>query len=179
LRERPKSREETPKEGDGNERGLSRYRTATTYTASHKTQVLLTYFSCIFPQNLLHFVQGRSSTHQSSFPAAPGFKVNARNIIWLIDSNAAIVQLRKIEARRLQIVSGYHLERDLADKCVLPATPKTVLECALEGALGCPMNRCSRQVEIRREHLVTAGVARLRTSACLPSSCYTAAFSSS
>jgi hypothetical protein len=141
--------------------------------------VLLTYFSCIFPQNLLHFVQGRSSTHQSSFPAAPGFKVNARNIIWLIDSNAAIVQLRKIEARRLQIVSGYHLERDLADKCVLPATPKTVLECALEGALGCPMNRCSRQVEIRREHLVTAGVARLRTSACLPSSCYTAAFSSS
>jgi hypothetical protein len=42
LRERPKSREETPKEGDGNKRGLSRYRTATTYTASHKTQVLLT-----------------------------------------------------------------------------------------------------------------------------------------
>jgi hypothetical protein len=30
---RPKSREETPKEGGGNAR---RYRTATTYTAAHK-----------------------------------------------------------------------------------------------------------------------------------------------
>ena len=32
---RPKSREETPKEGGGNAR---RYRTAITYTATHKTQ---------------------------------------------------------------------------------------------------------------------------------------------
>jgi hypothetical protein len=32
---RPKSREETPKEGGGN---AERYRTATTYTASHKKQ---------------------------------------------------------------------------------------------------------------------------------------------
>jgi hypothetical protein len=32
---RPKSREETPKEGGGNAR---RYRTATTYTATHKWQ---------------------------------------------------------------------------------------------------------------------------------------------
>jgi hypothetical protein len=101
LRERPKSREETPKEGDGNERGLSRYRTATTYTASHKTQVLLTYFSWIFPQNLLHFVQSRSSVRQSSFPAALRFIVNARNISWLIEAIKAIVHLRKIEARRL------------------------------------------------------------------------------
>jgi hypothetical protein len=101
LRERPKSREETPKEGDGNERGLSRYRTATTYTASHKTQVLLTYFSCIFPQNLLHFVQSRSSLHQSRFPTAPKFKVNARNISWLIEPIGTVVHLRKIEARRL------------------------------------------------------------------------------
>ena len=80
LRERPKSREETPKEGDGIERGLSRYRTATTYTASHKTQVLLTYFSCIFPHNLLHFVQSRSTVHQSGFPATLKFKVNAHKI---------------------------------------------------------------------------------------------------
>jgi hypothetical protein len=80
LRERPKSREETPKEGGGNKRGLSRYRTATTYTASHKTQVLLTYFSWIFPENLLHFVQGRSSVRQSSFPATLRFIVNGRNI---------------------------------------------------------------------------------------------------
>jgi hypothetical protein len=41
LRERPKSREETPKEGDGNARKTSRYRTATTYTAPHKIQGLL------------------------------------------------------------------------------------------------------------------------------------------
>jgi len=101
LRERPKSREETPKEGDGNERGLSRYRTATTYTASHKTQVLLTYFTGIFPQNLLHFVQGRSSVHQSGFPAALGFIVNTRNISWLIEPIAAVVRLRKIQAERL------------------------------------------------------------------------------
>ena len=101
MRERPKSREETPKEGDGNERGLSHYRTATTYTASHKTQVLLTYFSWIFPQNLLHFVQSRSSVRQSSFPAALRFIVNARNISWLIETIKAIVHLRKIEARRL------------------------------------------------------------------------------
>ena len=80
MRERPKSREETPKEGDGNKRGLSRYRTATTYTASHKTQVLLTYFTCIFPQNLLNFVQSRSSVYQSGFPAAPKFELNACNI---------------------------------------------------------------------------------------------------
>jgi hypothetical protein len=69
LRWRPKSREETPKEGDGIERGLSRYRTATTYTATHKTQVLLTYFSGIFPWNLLHFVQGRSTVCRSGFLA--------------------------------------------------------------------------------------------------------------
>jgi hypothetical protein len=75
-----KSREETPKEGDGIERGLSRYRTATTYTASHKTQVLLTYFNCIFPHNLLHFVQSRSTVHQSGFPATLRFTVNAHKI---------------------------------------------------------------------------------------------------
>jgi hypothetical protein len=67
LRERPKSREETPKEGDDDERRLSRYRTATTYTASHKTQVLLTYFTWTFPVNLLHFVQGRSSAGHGRF----------------------------------------------------------------------------------------------------------------
>jgi len=61
LRERPKSREETPKEGDGNARETSRYRTAATYTAPHKKQVLLTYLQDYFPQNLLQFVQGRSS----------------------------------------------------------------------------------------------------------------------
>ena len=33
MSKRPKSREETPKEGGGNAR---RYRTATTYTATHK-----------------------------------------------------------------------------------------------------------------------------------------------
>ena len=33
MSKRPKSREETPKEGGGNAR---RYRTATTYTAAHK-----------------------------------------------------------------------------------------------------------------------------------------------
>jgi len=38
---RPKSREETPKEGGGNAR---RYRTAINYTASHKMQGVLTYF---------------------------------------------------------------------------------------------------------------------------------------
>ena len=101
MRERPKSREETPKEGDGSERGLSRYRTATTYTASHKTQVALTYFSRIFPQNLLHFVQSRSSLHQSGFPATLKFKVNPRNISWLIEPTEAVVHLRKIEAGRL------------------------------------------------------------------------------
>ena len=101
MRERPKSREETPKEGDGSKRGLSRYRTATTYTASHKTQVLLTYFSRIFPQNLLHFVQGRSSVHQSRFPATLRFIVNAHSINWLIEPIATIVHLRKIEARPL------------------------------------------------------------------------------
>ena len=101
MRERPKSREETPKEGDGIERGLSRYRTATTYTASHKTQVLLTYFSCIFPQNLLHFVQSRSTVHQSSFPATPRFKVNAHKISQLTKPIRGIVRVRKIEAWRL------------------------------------------------------------------------------
>jgi len=75
LRERPKSREETPKEGDGIERGLSRYRTATTYTASHKTQVLLTYFNCIFPHNLLHFCAEqvyRASERVSGYPKIQG-----------------------------------------------------------------------------------------------------------
>jgi hypothetical protein len=66
LRERPKSREETPKEGDGSARGISRYRTATTYTASHKTQVLLTYFTVVFPQNVLQIVQSRSSTGKTA-----------------------------------------------------------------------------------------------------------------
>ena len=101
MRERPKSREETPKEGDGIERGLSRYRTATTYTASHKTQVLLTYFNCIFPHNLLHFVQSRSTMHQSGFPATLRFKVNAHKISQLTEPIRAIVQVRKIEAWRL------------------------------------------------------------------------------
>jgi hypothetical protein len=101
LRERPKSREETPKEGDGIERGLSRYRTATTYTASHKTQVLLTYFNCIFPHNLLHFVQSRSTGHQSGFPATLRFKVNAHKISQLTEPIRAIVRVRKIEAWRL------------------------------------------------------------------------------
>ena len=41
---RPKSREETPKEGDGNARRIQRYRTATTYTAPHKNQGPLTIF---------------------------------------------------------------------------------------------------------------------------------------
>jgi hypothetical protein len=42
--------------------------------------VLLTYFSCIFPHNLLHFVQSRSTVHQSGFPATLKFKVNAHKI---------------------------------------------------------------------------------------------------
>ena len=101
MRERPKSREETPKEGDGIERGLSRYRTATTYTAPHKTQVLLTYFSGIFPQNILHFVQSRSSGCQSRFPAPLRFTINSRNVSYLEQSRSGILQLRKIEAWRL------------------------------------------------------------------------------
>jgi hypothetical protein len=84
LRWRPKSREETPKEGDGIERGLSRYRTATTYTATHKTQVLLTYFSGIFPRNLLHFVQGRSTVCLSGFLAVVRFTINLHEISYLI-----------------------------------------------------------------------------------------------
>jgi hypothetical protein len=83
LRWRPKSREETPKEGDGDERGLSRYRTATTYTAPHKTQVLLTYFSGIFPQNILHFVQSRSSARQSRFLTLLRFTINTRDVSYL------------------------------------------------------------------------------------------------
>jgi hypothetical protein len=63
--------------------------------------VLLTYFSRIFPQNLLHFVQSRSSVHQSGFPAALGFIVNTRNISWLIEQIAGVVRLRKIQAGRL------------------------------------------------------------------------------
>jgi len=53
LRERPKSREETPKEGDGKREKVSRYRTAATYTAPHKTQGLLTYLPPAFPLELL------------------------------------------------------------------------------------------------------------------------------
>jgi hypothetical protein len=43
--------EETPKEGDGNARESRGYRTATTYTATHKKQVLLTYFPLKRPAN--------------------------------------------------------------------------------------------------------------------------------
>ncbi len=101
MRWRPKSREETPKEGDGGERGLSRYRTATTYTASHKTQVLLTYFFGIFPHNLLHFVQSRSSVRQNGFLLTLKFAINTRSTNNLIVPCGAVSQLRKIEARRL------------------------------------------------------------------------------
>ena len=79
LRERPKSREESPKEGDGLERGLSRYRTATTYTASHKTQVLLTYFNCISP--IIFCILSREGL--ACIRAGlrlPYFKVNAHKI---------------------------------------------------------------------------------------------------
>jgi hypothetical protein len=100
LRWRPKSREETPKEGDGDERGLSRYRTAITYTAPHKTQVLLTYFLRDFPQNILHFVQSRSSARQSRFQALFRFTINTRDVSYLQQSIVAILQLRKIAARR-------------------------------------------------------------------------------
>jgi hypothetical protein len=100
LRWRPKSREETPKEGDGIERELSRYRTATTYTATHKTQVLLTYFSCIFPRNLLHFVQSRSSTRQSGFPGGLRFTINIYYFSDLAYPLSVILHLRKIEAER-------------------------------------------------------------------------------
>ena len=58
MLERPKSREETPKEGDGNGRDISRYRTAAIYTASHKTQVLLTYCFTVSPGFFLQIVQG-------------------------------------------------------------------------------------------------------------------------
>jgi len=126
LRERPKSREETPKEGDGTERELSHYRTATTYTASHKTQVLLTYFACFFPGNLLHFVQSRSSMRQSGFLATLRFIVNARNISLLIEPIAAVVHLRKIEAGGCEFTSHARAERDLADRCALAATPSAV-----------------------------------------------------
>jgi len=42
--ERPKSREETPKEGNDS----SRYRIAIIYIATHKNQVTEGVFSCIF-----------------------------------------------------------------------------------------------------------------------------------
>jgi hypothetical protein len=100
LRWRPKSREETPKEGDGIERGLSRYRTATRYTAAHKTQVLLTYFSGIFPRNLLHFVQSRSSACQNGFPGTLRFTINIHYFSYLAYLLSVILHLRKIEAGR-------------------------------------------------------------------------------
>lgn len=58
LLERPKSREETPKEGDGSARESLGYRTAAIYTASHKAQALLTYSFTVFPAFFLQIVQG-------------------------------------------------------------------------------------------------------------------------
>jgi hypothetical protein len=56
--------------------------------------------SHIFPQNLLHFVQSRSTVRQSGFPAPLGFTTNHHDIRWLINAARAIPHLRKIQARR-------------------------------------------------------------------------------
>ena len=99
MRERPKSREETPKEGDGS-RTLSLPHCNNIHrVAQNASGVDL--FLPHFPQNLLHFVQSRSSLHQSGFPPTLKFKVNPRNISWLIEPTEAVVHLRKIEAGRL------------------------------------------------------------------------------
>jgi hypothetical protein len=68
LLERPKSREETPKEGDGKREGTSRYRTAAIYTAPHKKQVLLTYFQGTLTVFYLQIVQG-SPSRMGALPA--------------------------------------------------------------------------------------------------------------
>src|SRR5262249_15875326 len=51
-----------------------------------------------FPQNLLHFVQSRSTVRQSGFRHPSEFTINFRNIRRLIHSPAGDFALRKIQA---------------------------------------------------------------------------------
>lgn len=119
MRERPKSREETPKEGDGSARINHGYRTATTYTATHKKQVLLTYLTVIFPRYYLRFVQGWSSQRHEMSSAVGERSTEKHSCRQCVSAQSACgrVPLRKIKAMTAQYFDG-----NLVPRRVQPAT---------------------------------------------------------